>query len=103
MSQYYSTDSTPITLEEWIVLFEQRGKEGQDFWKVGNDKIGDVEISTVWLGLDHNFNDEGPPLIFESMIFGGNYDEEQHRYSTWAEAEEGHKKLVEKVKNGTKG
>ena len=30
-----------------------------------------VFISTVFLGIDHNFNLEGPPLLFETMIFGG--------------------------------
>jgi hypothetical protein len=54
-----------------------------------------VEISTVFLGLDHNFG-QGPPLLFESMVFGGEDDGEMVRYSTWEEAETGHKLLVEK-------
>ena len=31
---------------------------------------GGVEISTVFLNTDHNFTDTGPPLLFETMIFG---------------------------------
>jgi len=26
-------------------------------------------------GLDHNFLREGPPILFETMIFGGRHDE----------------------------
>lgn len=55
-----------------------------------------VHISTVFLGMNHRYGD-GAPLWFESMIFGGKFDEEQVRYTTWAEAEAGHKKLVDKV------
>lgn len=101
MSQYYAPDGTPITIEEWIELFGKR-VEDESFWKVGTDEINGVTISTVWLGLDHNFNSEGPPLIFETMIFSGEYDGEQRRYSTWEEAAKGHKELVEEVKHGKK-
>jgi hypothetical protein len=55
------------------------------FWKAK------VYVSTVFLGLDHSFG-EGPPQLFETMIFGGEHDEYQERYSTWDEAEAGHKK-----------
>jgi len=32
------------------------------------------------------------------MVFGGEWDQETDRYSTWKEAENGHKKMVKKVK-----
>ncbi|MCJ7828738.1 MAG: hypothetical protein MUP81_03235 [Dehalococcoidia bacterium] len=64
--------------------------------KVARTEIGQVKISTVFLGLDHQFG-EGEPLLFETMVFGGKYDQEQERYSTWDEAEKGHKKWVKKV------
>ena len=28
-----------------------------------------IEVSTVFLGLDHNFSGHGPPLLFETMVF----------------------------------
>lgn len=55
-------------------------------------------ISTVWLGLDHGWGD-GPPLIFESMVFAskGNFTAlDMDRYSTESEALAGHKRLIEK-------
>lgn len=57
----------------------------------------DVMVSTVFLGLDHQYGD-GPPLIFETMVFGGSCDEATYRYSTWDQAVEGHDKAVRKVR-----
>ena len=66
---------------------------------VANTKIGKVRVSTVFLGLDHGFGLKNP-VLFESMIFGGKYDQEQARYKTWEEAELGHKRMCKKVKGG---
>lgn len=55
-------------------------------------------VSTVWLGLDHNW-DGGKPLIFETMVFPsheGISDLDCKRYSTLAQAKKGHKAIVEK-------
>jgi len=62
--------------------------------RVAYDIIGDVEVSTVFLGIDHNFG-KGEPLLFETMIFGGDRDGEQERYHTWEDAEQRHKEIVE--------
>ena len=53
----------------------------------------DVEVSTVFLGLDHAWG-FGPPLLFETLIFGGPYDGEMDRYSTWEQAVAGHERFV---------
>jgi len=55
------------------------------------------EISTVFLGLDHNHKFQGPPVLFETMVFGGPLDQEQARYCTWAEAEIGHDEMKARV------
>lgn len=34
------------------------------------DHLEPWRVSTVFLGLDHNFGGEGPPLLFETMVFG---------------------------------
>jgi len=56
----------------------------------------DIRVSTVFLGLDHQFGD-GPPLLFETMVFGGEHDQDQWRYSTWDEAEAGHRVVVNEL------
>lgn len=59
--------------------------------------IRDVTVSTVFLGLDYSFRGKGPPILFETMIFGGKLDHYMVRYSTWEEAEAGHKECERKV------
>lgn len=68
---------------------------------VANDFLpGDIHVSTVFLGLDHSFGD-GPPLIYETMIFGGEHDQYQERYSTRDEALAGHATALNLAKGGT--
>jgi len=59
---------------------------------------GAWQVSTVFLnGLDHNYSDSGPPLLFETMIFhkdNPGLDHECARCSTWDQAEAQHARLV---------
>lgn len=75
-------------LLEWAKWFEIADRD------VGKTCRDGVRVSTVFLGLDHNYGD-GPPLLFETMIFGGEHDASQWRYSTWEEAAEGHRAACE--------
>jgi hypothetical protein len=63
---------------------------------VATTTVGEVKISTVFLSLDHAWGG-GPPLLFETMVFGGALDQEQMRYSTRAEALAGHTEMVKRV------
>jgi hypothetical protein len=55
-------------------------------------------VSTVYLGVDHSFGN-GPPLLYETMVFGcGKHDKYQRRYSTQEEALAGHWETVAMVK-----
>lgn len=95
MSRYYDRDGSEITIDQWT----DRRRSTDEYRRVAFDKVADADISTVWLGLDHSFGfGEGPPLIFETMIFGGPCDQDQWRYSTEAQAIEGHKAAVKKAK-----
>lgn len=89
MSSYYDMDGKPIERMDWIKRFVD-----DDARRIGSEDRDGVHVSTVYLGLNHAW-DDGPPLIFETMIFGGDHDEYQERYSTKAQAEEGHKRAVE--------
>lgn len=68
--------------------------------RVGNTVIGEYTVSTVWLGIDHQ-GYGGPPLIFETMIFGGDYNHELNRYSTEEQAMRGHLATVDALRAGT--
>lgn len=93
MSLYYDRQGNPADAAEF-----ERAFSGDRH--VGLDTIDDVTVSTVFLGIDHSFG-SGPPLLFETMVFGGPLDEEQVRYSTEAEAAAGHKAMVERVRAAT--
>lgn len=54
---------------------------------------GGARVSTVFIGIDHNW-EGGTPLLFETMIFGGPEDTFQDRYSSWDEAVSGHAKAL---------
>lgn len=79
----------PCSLWEWAYYFENNKRHVADTY------IRGIRISTIFLGLDHNFSDAGPPLLFETMVFmPDGYDIGQWRYSTYEEAEEAHKQIV---------
>ena len=70
---------------EWALWFETAnttivGPHHKTARHVGKDVVGDYEVSTVFLGMNHNWHDEGPPLLWETMVFGpdgtGALDEE---------------------------
>lgn len=94
MGQYYDREGNVITEADWLVKF----KDNSVAW----DEIGDVQVSTMWLGRDQS-REGGPPLIFETMCFGGPYNQECRRYSTEQQAREGHCEMVEKVRVAKEG
>lgn len=80
-----------LTWAKWIDKAKNRD--------VGDERIRGVRVSTVFLGLDHNFDEQGEPLIFETMIFGGDEDGYCERCSTWEQAVQMHARAVEIVTN----
>lgn len=95
MSNYILDGKTPV-LEPDIMKWAQWHSTANRH--VRNDFLpNDIHVSTVFLGLDHRFVSEGEPILFETMIFGGEHNEYQERYCTWEEAEAGHQRALELV------
>jgi len=78
------------SVHEWTQYMETAERH------VADTEVGDARVSTVFLGTAHSFG-YGPPLLFETMIFGGKYDDYQRRYCTWEEAEQGHQEACDLV------
>ncbi len=79
---------------EWCEYWENARKMfGR---RVAFDKIRRVEISTVFLSIDHGWGKR--PVLFETRIFGGKLAGKTARYHTWTEAERGHREMVKLVK-----
>ena len=96
MSHYILDGHTPVPCElmDWARWFDKADRH------VAMTDVNHIHVSTVFLGLDHAF-DGGPPVLFETLVFGGPLDGEMERYHTWGEAEAGHKVMVERVTAAT--
>lgn len=95
MNRYILVDKVPVLepdLMKWGSFLETEERR-----RVALDEVDNVMVSTVFLGIDHGWG--GQPVLFETMIFGGEHDQYQERYHTWEEAEEGHKRAMELVKS----
>lgn len=106
LEDYYDRDGKPLTSwKAYLALYEPREGETRDeararVKRVAADTIGDLWVSTVWMGLDHSWG-SGPPLIFETMVFGdGPWGDWQDRYASEAEALAGHQRIVAAIRAG---
>ena len=98
---YYGWDGSRISVSEWVARMRLDHHVGSTL--VGSKRVGgkhqsnSLWVSTVYLGIDHGF--EGNPLIFETMIFGGDFEDQYcERYATLGEAIEGHQRAVKFAK-----
>ncbi len=105
---------TPVPCDDlntWCEWFENRHRiVKQDYFQ--SVRCGELQVSTVFLGIDHRFLGDGPPLLWETMVFrqipprqlaGGHVcDREEfstdtfgtQRYSSYDEALKGHELAV---------
>lgn len=94
---HYDRDGNAISFDEWGVKHEDDDYIRVGLWGSWDEDA--VTVSTVWLGINHNWLG-GPPVIFETMIFGGQFDHSQTRYATEMEAWEGHQRTVADLEAG---
>jgi hypothetical protein len=92
--KYILAGKTPIKCGDILAWGKWRDANNN---QVARTVKGEVVVSTVFLGVDYAW--EGTPLLFETMIFGGEHDQDQWRHSTWEEAEEGHEAACLAVKH----
>lgn len=72
---------------------ERSIRDGEDCYRVARtDLPGGREVSTVFLGLDHQWMPDLPPLLFETMVFPE--CDVCERYSTWEQAVAQHDQIV---------
>lgn len=100
--KFYDRASREISMSDFNGLLLD-----MEYKRIAEDDIGELWVSTVWLGVNYQFRD-GPPLIFETMVFRGkdmdadpdkaldlnpevrDWIGQQWRWSTEAEALTGH-------------
>lgn len=86
--RYYGLDGQPISQAEGWALMENGAARTVARSVIGMPD-GDVTVSTVFLVIDHAHR-PGPPMLWETMIFGGPHDDECWRYATREAALAGH-------------
>jgi hypothetical protein len=71
-----------------------------DRWQL-KDEVGGYRVSTVFLSLDHSF-DEGDPILWETMVFPmASFDDLYcARYRSADAAIKGHARVVEALRTG---
>lgn len=71
---------------------------------VKQEDVGGFWVSTVFLLIDHGYSDDGPPILFETMVFQSGADlTDLHceRCATYAEAVAQHARVCDGVRAGT--
>ncbi len=95
MSKWYKLNDDHTTEQVSLYDYALWNKDNDKNIVIGKYKIGkDIEVSTVFLGLDHCYTECNKPLLFETMVFGGEHDQFMSRYETYEKAVEGHNKAV---------
>ena len=100
MNYYILDDQGNPVPEPDVLKWGKWFENNTDKRRVAFDRIGNVQVSTVFLGLDHNWG-EGPPLLYETMVF---YTPRRqgfdiYRYATRDEALAGHERAKSIVGN----
>ena len=91
----YILDADNHVVEVDMITWAKSFFEDFEHRVVGCTKItSKCTVSTVFLGIDHRH----PPILFETMIFGGPLDGESSRYSSYDDAETGHRAFVAKAR-----
>lgn len=96
---WFDRQGQPMEMLAWAEKFGD-----MDYKVVAQHWVRGWMVSTVWIGLNHNFNpfSQGPALIFETMIFPpgdespeGMFCEDYcDRYPTEAAAHAGHDRAL---------
>lgn len=88
----YTLDANKVPIPcfdtlEWAEWF------GKTDRRVGLTEGDGWHVSTVFVGTDSNLFD-GPPILFETMVFWNEEVGDLERYRTWAEAAAGHERIA---------
>jgi hypothetical protein len=105
MAHFYLLDENKkhyeVSLEQSLKLYEDFDMKITKQTRVNDD----IRVSTVFLGFNHAplFDNNGKriingtPVLWETMIFGGEHDQYQERYTSHEDALAGHQRALDLV------
>jgi hypothetical protein len=89
----------PLSLEGWTALLA--GETKVAVTDIETPAGENIRVSTVWTGTDLSYrrrDDDQPPRVFETMVFGPSpLDEQAWKWSTEEQARAGHQRVTELV------
>lgn len=102
-TRYYDREGNSLESEAWVLLYER-----MDYRCIRSSNIGAAyRASTLWLGIDHNLFEAGPPLIFATFLLcrpdpghaphWTRLEAYTTRYTTERRARDGHDAMVRMV------
>lgn len=99
MNMYFLDDEhNPVRMDDIREWDDDRYIKNR---RVDRTEVGEATVSTVFLGIDYGYIPNAVPVLFETMIFGGENSDWCQRYCTWSEAKTGHDKVVAALRDGT--
>jgi hypothetical protein len=84
----------------WGLWFKRASKDRSRIVAQDKDERAgapDVMVSTVFLGLDHSFQTDAMPVLWETLVMGGPLDGEMMRYTSRDAALAGHAAMCRRV------
>lgn len=97
-SQWILDGRKPVrvaTIEEQVRWLMDGGEAQR---RVARTEIGDLTVSTVFMGVELTGGSDDRPCLFETMVQASSPEhgswQRFHRYATWDEAQAGHDSIV---------
>ena len=105
MRHYVLDDQNKPVLEPDTLRWGRWLQENWERRNVAQHEVGGYLISTVFLGLDHGFTDQGPPVLWETLVgyyvdtsLGtGLHENELYRHTSHRQAHQAHHELVDRL------
>lgn len=93
--RYILQDRTPLPCNDLFRWGDWYAKADR---QVADIMISGVRIRTMFIGINQQRLVDRPPLLFETMVYGGRFDLHRESCSTWVEAELQHQQVVDLVR-----
>jgi len=87
------SDHAPRAWSEFMVHGDRQLADDRGEGETG----GTVRISTVFMGVNMQVHPDGPPILWETRVFGGPLHDQSARYMYRAEALIGHQAMCRRV------
>lgn len=88
MQRYILQGHTPVPVDDPVAW--GRWMQAADRQVALTSYGEELVVSTVFLGLNHQWQAGQPPWLFQTILCGLGEAHDCERYSTWADAEAGH-------------